>query len=118
MRHPELMKYERTCPICGKKFTAKRRDALCCSSTCRKQKTRLARQENDEDRIVEELRMALPKPQKPKPATVENIAETLTNIKGNTTALRFYARSCPISIRPRLTVLADCIDEALKGVGF
>lgn len=97
---------------------AKRRDALCCSGACRKQKTRLARQENDEQRIVEELRMALPRPQKPKPATVDNIAETLTDIKGSTTALRFYARSCPVSIRPRLTILADCIDEAMKGVGF
>ncbi len=112
------MKYERTCPICGKKFTATRRDALCCSGACRKQKTRITRQENEEGRILEELRMTLPRPQKPRPATVENMAETLTSLKGNTTALRYYAKSCAPSIRPRLTVLADCIDQAMKEVGF
>lgn len=112
------MEYERKCIICGKHFIAKRKDASCCSSTCRKQKTRLTRMEEEEGRIIEELRMALPRPQKPRPATIDNIAETLTEIKGNTTALRYYARSCAPSIRPNLTILADCIDEAIKEVGF
>lgn len=112
------MEYEKTCPICGRRFVASRRDALCCSASCRKQKVRLARLEQDEQRIIGDLRMAPPRPQRPRAATTENIADALTELKGCTTALRYFARSCNPIIRPRLTVLADCIDEAMKEVGF
>lgn len=112
------MRYERKCIICGTQFIATRKDAACCSPACRKQKERLIKREDEEGRILEDLRMALPRPQKPRPATINNIADTLTDLKGTTTMLRFYARSCEPSIRPRLTVLADCIDEAIKEVGF
>lgn len=81
-------------------------------------KMRAAKAERDEGRMLERLRMAPPAPRKPKPATVDNVSELICAIKGDTTALRFYARSCPVALRPRLTVLADCIDEALRGVGL
>lgn len=29
------MDYEKTCPVCGKKYTAKRKDSKVCSDTCR-----------------------------------------------------------------------------------
>lgn len=29
------MDYEKTCPVCSKKYTAKRRDSKVCSDTCR-----------------------------------------------------------------------------------
>lgn len=112
------MEYQRTCPVCGRQFTSTRRDALCCSSTCRSRKLRETRYANDEQKIVEQLRMALPRPQKPRPATTENIAEVLTELKGCTTALRYFSRSCSPSIRTRLIILSDCIDEAIKGVGL
>lgn len=72
----------------------------------------------DEEGILLSLRMMPPAPRKAKPATIENIAEILTALKGETTALRFFARSCPNFLRPRLTVLADCIDESMKELGF
>lgn len=72
----------------------------------------------DEQAMLLQLRNTLPAPRKPKPATPDNIAETLTAIKGETSALRFYARSCPAPLRPRCTVLADCIDQAMREVGF
>lgn len=72
----------------------------------------------DEDGIIQELRMTPAAPRKAKPATTENIAQTLTDIKGDTTALRFYARSCAPFLRPRLNILADCIDQSMKEVGF
>lgn len=81
-------------------------------------KMRTAREEQDEGAMLHRLRMAPPAPRPPRPATVGNIAELMTDIRGCTTALRFYARSCPPLLRPRLTVLADCIDEAMKGVGL
>ena len=112
------MEYKKTCPICGKEFTAARRDAMCCSSRCRVRKTREAQMLQDEEGILLSLRTMPPAPRKAKPATTENIAEVLTALKGETTALRFYARSCPIFLRPRLTVLADCIDESMKELGF
>lgn len=112
------MEYKKTCPICGKEFTATRRDAMCCSSKCRVRKTREIQMMQDEEGILLSLRMMPPAPRKAKPATTENIAEVLTALKGETTALRFYARSCPNFLRPRLTVLADCIDESMKELGF
>lgn len=112
------MEYKKTCPICGKEFTATRRDAMYCSSKCRVRKTREIQMMQDEEGILLSLRMMPPAPRKAKPATTENIAEVLTALKGETTALRFYARSCPNFLRPRLTVLADCIDESMKELGF
>lgn len=112
------MEYKKTCPICGKEFTATRRDAMCCSSKCRVRKTREIQMMQDEEGILLSLRMMPPAPRKAKPATTENIAEVLTALKGETTSLRFYARSCPIFLRPRLTILADCIDESMKELGF
>ena len=112
------MEYVRKCPICGSEFMARRSDALCCSSSCRKAKARRARVENDANAIIAKLRMAPPRPVKPKEATVENIADVVVSLKANTTALRHYAHSCPIPVRPVVLALAEGVDVAIKEVGL
>lgn len=106
------------CLVCGKEFETTRKDAVCCSPACRQRKYREAREAEHLGNLLCEIRLAPPKPRPPKPATVDNIAESITTIKGELTALRFYARSCPPSIRPNIIAFCDGVDIALKETGL
>lgn len=106
------------CIICGKEFQTTRKDAACCSSTCRQRKLRQAHEAEVRGNLLCEIRMAPPRPRAPRPATVENIADSITCIKGDLTALRFYARSCPPSLRPALIAFCDAVDVAFEETGL
>lgn len=112
------MKHLVKCLVCGKEFETTRTDAVCCSPACRQRKYRAAREAERLGNLLCEIRMATPQPRPPKPATVNNIADSITAIKGELTALRFYARSCPPSIRPNIIAFCDGVDVALKETGL
>lgn len=81
-------------------------------------KLRDARFADESGNLLSQIKMTPPKPVPPKPATVNNIADSIVAIKGECTALRFYARSCPVSIRPNITAFCDCVDVALEETGL
>lgn len=68
--------------------------------------------------IVQRIRMAPPIPVKPKPATVENVADSVMMARAASTSLRRYALSCVPSLRASCSVIADGIDSALKEAGL
>ena len=76
-------------------------------------KLRDARFADESGNLLSQIKMT-----PPKPATVNNIADSIVAIKGECTALRFYARSCPVSIRPNITAFCDCVDVALEETGL
>lgn len=109
---------EKVCPVCGSRFTAKRSTAIYCSSTCRVRALREREYEADCGHLVERIRMAPPRPVAPKPATVDNIAVAVTGLRSETVALRHFARSAPLPLRPVLTRVCDAVDEALEREGL
>lgn len=106
------------CLVCGKEFKTTRKDAICCGPKCRQRKLRQAREAEALGNLLCEIHMAPPRPRAPKPATVENVADSIACIKGDLTALRFYVRSCPPSLRPALIAFCDAVDVAFEETGL
>lgn len=108
----------KTCPVCGSDFAAKRSTAVYCSPACRKASQRKRQLEEDSGHLIQVIKMAPPRPVKPKPATVDNIADAVMMARAASTSLNRYALSCAPALRAICLKAALGIDEALREAGL